>query len=61
MVTTTASSDQAAMSSTAALAMASPPMRVRCMPRSVRMRASTGNAVTDIAAPTNSAVGTCPS
>jgi hypothetical protein len=33
------------------------PIRVRCMFRSVRMRASTGNAVTDMAVPTNSANG----
>ncbi len=43
------------MSSTAAQASASTPVDVRCMPRSVRIRASTGNAVIDIATPRNSA------
>ncbi len=58
--TTTASSVQASTSAIAALASAIPPMRVRCRPRSVRMRASTGNAVADIAVPMNSAkVDTC--
>jgi hypothetical protein len=56
-VTTSASIDHASTSSTAAEPSARPPMAVRCMPRSVRMRASTGNAVTDMAAPRNSANG----
>ena len=55
MATTTASSDQATTSSTAAQASARAPISVRCIPRSVRMRASTGKAVTDIDAPTKSA------
>ncbi len=45
------------MSSVAAHASARPPVSVRCMRRSVRIRASTGNAVIDIAAPMNSANG----
>ena len=43
------------LSSIAAQASASTPTGVRCMRRSVRIRASTGNAVIDIAAPRNSA------
>ena len=53
--TTTASSDHATTSSIAAQASASTPTGVRCMRRSVRIRASTGNAVIDIAAPRKSA------
>ena len=53
--TTKASSVQAMMSSTAAQARASTPVDVRCIPRSVRMRASTGKAVIDIATPRNRA------
>ena len=53
--TTNASNVQAMMSSTAAQANANTPVDVRCMPRSVRMRASTGKAVIDIATPRNSA------
>lgn len=53
--TTAASRHHAVTSSTAALAIAIAPARVFSRPRSVRMRASTGNAVTLIAAPTNAA------
>ncbi len=42
-------------SSTAAQVSATTPSRVRCRPRSVRMRASTGKAVIDIDTPRNSA------
>ncbi len=55
--TAIASSDQASTSSTAAQARASAPIDVRYMPRSLRMRARTGNAVTDIDAPRNTAKG----
>ncbi len=37
--------------------MATPPISVCCMPRSVRMRASTGNAVADTATPKKSTKG----
>ncbi len=57
MPMTTASNVQARTSSVAAQASAMPPVWVRCIRRSVRMRASTGNAVIDIAAPMNSANG----
>ena len=42
-------------SSTAAQVSAMAPIRLLCMPRSVRIRASTGKAVTDIETPMNSA------
>ena len=51
--TTMASRDQAVMSSSAAHVMVTAPRRVRFRPRSVRMRASTGKAVTLIEAPRN--------
>ena len=47
-LTTNASKHHAVTSSTAAQVSAMTPMRVRWILRSVRMRASTGNAVTDI-------------
>jgi hypothetical protein len=47
----------AAMSPSAAAESARPPSGVRWSPRSARMRASTGKAVTLIAAPTKSAKG----
>ena len=50
---TTASSDQPSTSSTTAQAIASTPSGVRCMRRSLRIRASTGIAVIDIATPMN--------
>jgi hypothetical protein len=53
--TTNASRHHAVMSSIAAQVIAIEPSRVRCNPRSVRMRASTGNAVTDIEMPMKSA------
>ena len=53
--TTNASMHQAVTSSTAAQVMATAPTWVLCRLRSVRMRASTGNAVMLIAAPMNSA------
>src|SRR5581483_9108371 len=53
--TTSASRHQAVTSSTAAQASEMTPMRVVWMRRSVRMRASTGNAVTDMDTPRNSA------
>lgn len=59
---TSASRHHAATSSTAALARASVPTRVGSRPVSARIRASTGNAVTDSAAPMNrmnAASGTC--
>ena len=52
---TTARMHQAVTSSTAAAAIVTEPRRVRSMPRSVSIRASTGKAVTLIAAPRNSA------
>ena len=55
MPTTTASRLQAATSPTAAAARAIAPIRLCTRPCSVRMRASTGKAVTLIATPTNSA------
>ncbi len=63
--TTSASSDHPTTSFRAAQARANTPTWVRCMPRSVRIRASTGNAVIDSAMPmnsTNASGGTvCPS
>ena len=55
---TTASRHHAVTSSTAAQVSAIAPMRVDCILRSDRMRASTGNAVTDIDTPRKSANGT---
>jgi hypothetical protein len=54
---TRARSDQARMSSMAAQARATAPTAVPCMRRSWRMRASTGNAVTDMEAPMKRAKG----
>jgi hypothetical protein len=54
---TTANKVQAKMSSTAAHARARVPVAVWCMFRSVRIRARTGKAVTDMAAPMNIANG----
>ncbi len=62
--TTSANRHQAVTSSAAAQEMAIAPNGVRLMPRSVKMRASTGNAVIDMATPMNRANavnGTCPS
>ena len=56
--TTTASRHQAVTSSTAAQVSAATPRSVRVSPRSVRIRASTGNAVIDIAMPMNIANAT---
>ena len=53
--TTPARMHHAVTSSTAAQAIATEPTRVRRRPRSARIRASTGNAVTLIAAPMKSA------
>ena len=50
-LTTNASMHHAVTSSTAAQVSAIAPMRVLWMPRSVRILASTGNAVTDIETP----------
>ena len=55
MLATTASRHQAVASSAAAQARATIPRRERWMPRSVRMRASTGKAVTESDTPMNSA------
>src|SRR5262249_15288294 len=55
--TTTASRHHAVTSPTAAQVSAATPSSVRDSPRSVRMRARTGNAVIDIAIPMNSANG----
>ena len=52
--TTRASRHQAVTSSTAAQVSAMTPMRVVWMRRSVRMRARTGKAVTDMETPRNS-------
>jgi len=49
--TTSARRHQAVTSLIAAQASAREPRGLRCMPRSVRMRARTGKAVTDIATP----------
>ena len=57
MATTKASKHQAETSSTAAQAIAMAPTRDCIKLRSVRMRASTGNAVTLIAVPKNNANG----
>ena len=54
-LTTRASKHQAVTSPAAAHARAIMPMRLFCIWQSVRMRASTGNAVTDIATPMKSA------
>src|SRR5262245_65567250 len=54
ILTTTASKHHAVTSSTAAQVRVIAPIRERCMRRSVRIRASTGNAVTDIDMPRNS-------
>ena len=53
--TTSASKHHAVTSSAAAHVRATTPSSVWLMPRSVRMRASTGKAVIDIATPMNSA------
>jgi hypothetical protein len=55
MPVTSASRHHAVTSSTAAQPIASAPSGVPVSPRSARMRASTGNAVTDMAIPMNSA------
>ena len=55
MLTTNASKHHAVASSTAAQASAMVPRRDRLSPRSVRMRARTGNAVTDSETPMNNA------
>ncbi len=55
--TTNATMTQASRSATAAEVIASRPTVVCVMPRSLRMRAITGNAVIDIAAATKSANG----
>ena len=57
MATTTASKHQAVTSSTAAQAIAIEPTRDWVSPRSVRIRAKTGNAVTLMAVPKNSPNG----
>ena len=57
MATTNASMHQAVTSSTAAQVMATAPTLVLCSCRSVRMRASTGKAVTLMDAPMNRATG----